>query len=80
MHYDELLFSCSLALSTREALSEVQKEKEELKQKLDQVLTDTQNQHVRMSAELEDLGQTKVNLEERLIELIRFVYCLALQG
>uniref|UniRef100_A0A8C1Z0T9 FYVE and coiled-coil domain-containing protein 1 n=1 Tax=Cyprinus carpio TaxID=7962 RepID=A0A8C1Z0T9_CYPCA len=67
----ELLFSFSLSLSTKEALSEVQKEREELKQKLDQVLTETQNQHLRMSAELEDLGQTKVNLEERLIELIR---------
>uniref|UniRef100_A0A8C1Z0P9 FYVE and coiled-coil domain-containing protein 1 n=1 Tax=Cyprinus carpio TaxID=7962 RepID=A0A8C1Z0P9_CYPCA len=71
MHYYELLFSFSLSLSTKEALSEVQKEREELKQKLDQVLTETQNQHLRMSAELEDLGQTKVNLEERLIELIR---------
>ncbi|XDV46439.1 hypothetical protein PO909_014332 [Leuciscus waleckii] len=57
--------------STKEALSDVQKEREELKQKLDQVLTETQNQHLRMSAELEDLSQTKVNLEERLIELIR---------
>uniref|UniRef100_A0A8C1BUG3 FYVE and coiled-coil domain-containing protein 1 n=1 Tax=Cyprinus carpio carpio TaxID=630221 RepID=A0A8C1BUG3_CYPCA len=67
----ELVFSFSFSLSTKEALSEVQKEREELKQKLDQVLTETQNQHLRMSAELEDLGQTKVNLEERLIELIR---------
>ncbi|KAK7132716.1 hypothetical protein R3I93_019067 [Phoxinus phoxinus] len=57
--------------STKEALSDVQKEREELKQKLDQVLTETQNQHLRMSAELDDLSQTKVNLEERLIELIR---------
>lgn len=57
--------------STKEALSDVEKEREELKQKLDQVLTENQNQHLRMSAELEDLSQTKVNLEERLIELIR---------
>ncbi|XP_051735579.1 FYVE and coiled-coil domain-containing protein 1 isoform X1 [Ctenopharyngodon idella] len=57
--------------STKEALSDVQKEREELKQKLDQVLTETQKQHLRMSAELEDLSQTKLNLEERLIELIR---------
>uniref|UniRef100_A0A9J7Z6X0 FYVE and coiled-coil domain-containing protein 1 n=1 Tax=Cyprinus carpio carpio TaxID=630221 RepID=A0A9J7Z6X0_CYPCA len=71
MDYYELVFSFSFSLSTKEALSEVQKEREELKQKLDQVLTETQNQHLRMSAELEDLGQTKVNLEERLIELIR---------
>uniref|UniRef100_A0A673IXL8 FYVE and coiled-coil domain-containing protein 1 n=1 Tax=Sinocyclocheilus rhinocerous TaxID=307959 RepID=A0A673IXL8_9TELE len=60
-----------LSFSTKEALSEVQKERKELKQKLDQVLTEAQNQQLRMSAELEDLGQTKVNLEERLIELIR---------
>ncbi|XP_052451070.1 FYVE and coiled-coil domain-containing protein 1 isoform X2 [Carassius gibelio] len=57
--------------STKEALSEVQKERKELKQKLDEVLTEAQNQQLQMSAELEDLGQTKVNLEERLIELIR---------
>ncbi|XP_051517805.1 FYVE and coiled-coil domain-containing protein 1-like isoform X2 [Myxocyprinus asiaticus] len=57
--------------STKEALSELQEEKEVLKQRLDQVLTDAQNQHIRMAAELEDLGQTKSNLEERLIELIR---------
>lgn len=59
------------ASRSKEALSDVEKEREELKQKLDQVLMETQNQHLRMSAELEDLGQTKVNLEERLIELIR---------
>ncbi|XP_048033150.1 FYVE and coiled-coil domain-containing protein 1 [Megalobrama amblycephala] len=57
--------------STKEALSDVQKEREELKQKLDQVFTENQKQHLRMSAELEDLSQTKLNLEERLIELIR---------
>ncbi|XP_059384343.1 FYVE and coiled-coil domain-containing protein 1-like isoform X2 [Carassius carassius] len=57
--------------STKEALGEVQKERKELKQKLDEVLTEAQNQQLQMSAELEDLGQTKVNLEERLIELIR---------
>ncbi|XP_067301693.1 FYVE and coiled-coil domain-containing protein 1-like [Pseudorasbora parva] len=57
--------------STKEALNDLQKEKEELKQKLDQVLTETQNQRLQMSAELEDLSQTKGNLEERLIELIR---------
>lgn len=51
-----------------------------MKQKLDQVLTETQNQQLQMSAELEDLSQTKVNLEERLIELIRSVYRLGLQG
>ncbi|XP_051515440.1 FYVE and coiled-coil domain-containing protein 1-like isoform X2 [Myxocyprinus asiaticus] len=56
---------------TKEALSELQKEKEKLKKSLDQVLTDAQNQHLRMAAELEDLGQTKSNLEERLIELLK---------
>uniref|UniRef100_A0A8C1GRW5 FYVE and coiled-coil domain-containing protein 1 n=1 Tax=Cyprinus carpio TaxID=7962 RepID=A0A8C1GRW5_CYPCA len=51
--------------------NQIKKERKELKQKLDQVLTEAQNQQLQMSAELEDLGQTKVNLEERLIELIR---------
>lgn len=57
--------------SNEEALGDIQREKDELKKKLDQVLTETQNQQIRMAAELEDLGQTKNNLEERLIELIR---------
>ncbi|XP_051947723.1 FYVE and coiled-coil domain-containing protein 1 [Xyrauchen texanus] len=57
--------------NTKEALSELQEEKEVLKQRLDQVLTDSQNQHLSMAAKLEDLGETKSNLEERLIELIR---------
>lgn len=70
------LYFLFLSFSTKDALIEVQKERKELKQKLDQVLTETQNQQLQMSAELEDLGQTKVNLEERLIELIRSVYRL----
>lgn len=75
-----LIFFCfTLSLRSKEALSDVEKEREELKQKLDQVLMENQNQHLRMSAELEDLGQTKVNLEERLIELIRSVFHRKLQ-
>lgn len=58
-------------MSTKEALGDVQHEKDELKQKLDQILMENQNQQLRMEAELDDLSQTKCNLEERLIELIR---------
>lgn len=43
---------------------------------MDQVVSETQNQQMRMAAELEDLCQTKNNLEERLIELIRYVRCI----
>lgn len=68
-----LLIIAHLFFRTEEALGDTQREKEELKKKLDQVLTETQNQQIRMTAELEDLGQTKNNLEERLIELIRYV-------
>ncbi|XP_068599254.1 FYVE and coiled-coil domain-containing protein 1 [Brachionichthys hirsutus] len=44
---------------------------EELKQKLGTAETDKRSQWLTMSAEIDDLNETKLNLEERLIELIR---------
>uniref|UniRef100_A0AAQ4S6G7 FYVE and coiled-coil domain-containing protein 1 n=1 Tax=Gasterosteus aculeatus aculeatus TaxID=481459 RepID=A0AAQ4S6G7_GASAC len=44
---------------------------EELKQKLNAAEADKQSQNLKMTAEVDDLNRTKVNLEERLIELIR---------
>ncbi|TRY67976.1 hypothetical protein DNTS_035544 [Danionella cerebrum] len=61
-------------LQLQETLSrsrEAERERDEMKQKLDQVLIEAQKEHLQFTAELEDLGQTKTNLEERLIELIR---------
>ncbi|XP_054646559.1 FYVE and coiled-coil domain-containing protein 1 isoform X2 [Dunckerocampus dactyliophorus] len=49
----------------------VQNECEELMQKLSATESAKQSQHVKMTAEIDDLNRTKVNLEERLIELIR---------
>ncbi|XP_077572875.1 FYVE and coiled-coil domain-containing protein 1 isoform X1 [Stigmatopora nigra] len=44
---------------------------EEFKRKLSTTEDDRQSQHVKMTAEIDDLNNTKFNLEERLIELIR---------
>ncbi|KAL0967045.1 hypothetical protein UPYG_G00303900 [Umbra pygmaea] len=44
---------------------------EELREELRKVCQDKQSWELRTSAELDDLYRTKVNLEERLIELIR---------
>lgn len=49
----------------------LQKVCEELKQKLSSAEAGRDNQHLTMSAEIDDLNRTKNNLEERLIELIR---------
>ncbi|XP_054458582.1 FYVE and coiled-coil domain-containing protein 1 [Anoplopoma fimbria] len=57
--------------SAEEAHSALQKVCEDLKQKLDIEEADKQSQCLKMSAEIDDLNRTKVNLEERLIELIR---------
>lgn len=45
---------------------------EELKKKLNSTEAEKANQHLTMSAEIDDLNRTKTNLEERLIELIRY--------
>lgn len=45
---------------------------EELKQKLDTTEAEKQSQFLKMTAEIDDLNRTKTNLEERLIELIRY--------
>ncbi|XP_068175313.1 FYVE and coiled-coil domain-containing protein 1 [Antennarius striatus] len=48
-----------------------QKVCEELKQKLSATEADHQNQWLKLTSEIDDLNRTKLNLEERLIELIR---------
>lgn len=55
----------------KEAHLSVQRVCEELKQKLDTTDADKQSQCLKMTAEIDDLNRTKMNLEERLIELIR---------
>lgn len=45
---------------------------EELKQKLSTTEADKENQFLKLTAEIDDLNRTKTNLEERLIELIRY--------
>lgn len=44
---------------------------EELKQKLEATEAEKQSQYLTMTAEIDDLNSTKMNLEERLIELIK---------
>lgn len=50
----------------------MQKVCEELKEKLGTSEADKQSQCLEMTAEIDDLNRTKMNLEERLIELIRY--------
>lgn len=59
-------------LSAAEAHSALLIVCEELKQKLNAAEADKQSQNLKMTAEVDDLNRTKVNLEERLIELIRY--------
>lgn len=56
----------------------MQKVCEELKEKLTLTEAERDNQHLTMSAEIDDLNRTKTNLEERLIELIRYELSAAL--
>lgn len=62
----------SALCSAEEAHLAAQKACEELKQKLSSSEAEKANQLLTMSAEIDDLNRTKTNLEERLIELIRY--------
>lgn len=58
--------------SAEEAHLVLQKVCEELKHKLSSAEAEKQSQCLKMTAEIDDLNRTKINLEERLIELIRY--------
>lgn len=64
-------FLARTLFSAKEAHFAVQKVCEELKHKLSTTEADKQSQCLKMTAEIDDLNRTKMNLEERLIELIR---------
>ena len=66
------IFLAPSLFSTEEAHLAKQKVCEELKHKLSTTEEDRQNQYLEMTAEIDDLNRTKTNLEERLIELIRY--------
>ncbi|XP_061594117.1 FYVE and coiled-coil domain-containing protein 1 isoform X2 [Cololabis saira] len=68
---DEIQQLRNAATSAEEAHFNVQKVCEELKQKLEATEADKQSEHLKMTAEIDDLNRTKMNLEERLIELIK---------
>ncbi|XP_029683775.1 FYVE and coiled-coil domain-containing protein 1 isoform X1 [Takifugu rubripes] len=68
---DEIKRLRDAVTSTDEAHLALQKVCEELKQKLSSAEAERDNQHLTMSAEIDDLNRTKNYLEERLIELIR---------
>ena len=46
---------------------------QDLSERLHRATTEKQNVDLRTSAELDDLYRTKINLEERLIQLIRYI-------
>ncbi len=72
-----LIFLAPTPLSAKEAHLAVQENCEELKLKLSATEAEKQSQCLKMTAEIDDLNRTKTNLEERLIELIRYVLSLA---
>lgn len=67
-----LIFLAPSLFSAEEAHLAVQKVCEELKHKLNTTEADKQSQCLKMTAEIDDLNRTKMILEERLIELIRY--------
>lgn len=67
-----LIFLAPSLFSAEEAHLAVQKVCEELKHKLSTTEADKQSQCLKMTAEIDDLNRTKMILEERLIELIRY--------
>ncbi|XP_067109305.1 FYVE and coiled-coil domain-containing protein 1 isoform X2 [Osmerus mordax] len=54
-----------------ESLAGSEKSCQDLRDRLHRAITEKQNVDLRTSAELDDLYRTKINLEERLIQLIR---------
>uniref|UniRef100_A0A8C5FQM4 FYVE and coiled-coil domain-containing protein 1-like n=1 Tax=Gadus morhua TaxID=8049 RepID=A0A8C5FQM4_GADMO len=58
-------------LRTAEGLAMAEKSCEEMSDRLRRANQEQQSRDVKMAAELDDLYRTKINLEERLIELIR---------
>uniref|UniRef100_A0AAX7VEA1 FYVE and coiled-coil domain containing 1b n=1 Tax=Astatotilapia calliptera TaxID=8154 RepID=A0AAX7VEA1_ASTCA len=61
---------CAICRS-EEALAVAQRACQEMAENLRRVTQDKQSFDVKMAAELDDLYRTKINLEERLVELIR---------
>ena len=57
---------------TAEGLAMAEKSCEEMSDRLRRANQEQQSRDVKMAAELDDLYRTKINLEERLIELIRY--------
>lgn len=71
------IFLPPIVFSAEEAHLAAEQVCEELKQKLSTTEAEKQSQCLKMTAEIDDLNRTKINLEERLIELIRYVLSIA---
>lgn len=61
-----------LACRSELGLEAAQRACQEMSENLQRVTQDKQSFDLRTAAELDDLYRTKINLEERLIELIRY--------
>lgn len=71
-----LVFSVCVCRS-EETLAAAQQACQELTENLRRVTQDKQNFDFKTAAELDDLYRTKINLEERLVELIRYKIAIA---
>ncbi|KAM9445032.1 FYVE and coiled-coil domain-containing protein 1 [Clarias gariepinus] len=58
-------------ICVQEALALAQTERDELKEAVEKLQSETKAEQIKMAAEIDDLGHVKTTLEERLIELIR---------
>ncbi|XP_026005449.1 FYVE and coiled-coil domain-containing protein 1 isoform X3 [Astatotilapia calliptera] len=68
---DEIIHLKGNLSRSEEALAVAQRACQEMAENLRRVTQDKQSFDVKMAAELDDLYRTKINLEERLVELIR---------
>ncbi|XP_068197731.1 FYVE and coiled-coil domain-containing protein 1 isoform X2 [Antennarius striatus] len=68
---DEIIHLKENLSRSEDGLAVAQKSCQEMRENLRRVTQDKQNFDLRTAAELDDLYRTKINLEERLVELIR---------
>lgn len=75
-----LCFYVLYACRSEDSLAAAQQVCQEMSENLRRITQDKQSFDLRTAAELDDLYRTKINLEERLVELIRYKHIYLCQG
>lgn len=73
-HLPVLLHAVMCVCRCEDARSAAERACQEMSDNLRRITQDKQNVDLRTAAELDDLYRTKINLEERLVELIRLEF------